>query len=118
TLLDTRSAGASTSWFTRNKWHELTYYVVASGFTPAALPAAPACSDVAVVTCLTITNLTPTSKQRAILILAGRSINGSTRPSATLANYLEFGNATATYERQTITVAIPSSYVDTGGANA
>jgi hypothetical protein len=118
-FLDSTITGAgATGWFIRNKWHELTYYAVASGFTPAVLPAAPACSDVAVVTCLTITNLTPTSKQRAILILAGRSINGSVRPSATLADYLEFGNATAAYERQSITAAIPSSYVDTGGANA
>ena len=105
-LLDSTTTGAgATGWFIRNKWHELTYYVVASGFTPAVLPAAPACSDVAVVTCLTITNLTPTSKQRAILILAGRSINGSARPSATLADYLEFGNATATYERQSVSRA-------------
>jgi hypothetical protein len=186
-FLDSTTTGAgATGWFIRNKWHELTYYVVASGFTPAVLPAAPACSDGS--TCLvarnpagslttlnggiaaTDTTLVVASssgapatnfrmqvdaevmrvtavagttwtvvrgtegssaashndqsrvklvgRDRAIVILAGRSINGSVRPSATLADYLEFGNATAANERQTITAAIPSSYVDTGGANA
>jgi hypothetical protein len=40
-----------------------------------------------------------------MLILAGRSINGTARPSANLANYLEFGNATAAFERQPVSTA-------------
>jgi hypothetical protein len=36
------------------------------------------------------------------MILTGRSINGTARPSATLGNYLEFGNATSAYEKQAV----------------
>jgi hypothetical protein len=44
-----------------------------------------------------------------MLILAGRSINGTTRPSATLANYLEFGNATAAFESQTVSRTVAAA---------
>ena len=101
-ILDSRTA-SSNGWFVRNKWHEVTYYAVVSGYTPTPLPTPPSCTDGS--TCLTIGNLAPTGKQRAILILAGRSINGSARPSATPGDYLEFGNATAAYERRTISAS-------------
>ena len=52
--------------------------------------------------CISVTNVTPSGGQRAILILAGRSIDGSTRPSPTLSHYLEFGNALAAYEKRTV----------------
>jgi hypothetical protein len=96
-------------WFTRNEWHRLAYYAVAQGHTAATLPAAPTCTTA--VNCITVTNVTPTAAQRAILILAGRSVNGSARPSATLSDYLEFANTTATgsavapFERQTVSTA-------------
>lgn len=112
-LLDGRASSAtpappSTAWFMRNEWHKLTHYAAASGYT--AVGAAPrSCTTAS--TCLTVTNVTPAGGQRALMILAGRSINGTTRPSATLANYLDFANATATgtaalpYERQSISRA-------------
>jgi hypothetical protein len=105
-LLDGRAAASappppSTAWFMRNEWHKLVYYALSPGY--AASDAAPrAC---ALGTCLSVTNVTPTGLQRAILVLAGRSINGSARPSATLGNYLEFGNATAAYERRTVSAS-------------
>jgi hypothetical protein len=111
-LLDT--ADATTGWFARNEWFRQTYYAVAAGFTAATLP--PVCADG--VNCLTVANVTPAGKQRAILILAGRSINGSARPSSTLADYLEFGNRTSNYEKLTVTGAYPNAYADTGAANA
>jgi hypothetical protein len=98
-LLDS-STSSSTGWFVRNEWYRSIYYAVAGGHTAAALPAAPACTTGA--NCLTVTNVSPTGAQRAFLILAGRSINGSARPSSTLGDYLEFGNATSAYERQTV----------------
>ena len=87
-------------WFVRNKWHELTYYVVTPNYTPSVLPGMPPapCSG----GCITVSNVSPAGGQRALLILAGRSINGSARPSATLGDYLEFGNATGSFERQTV----------------
>jgi hypothetical protein len=105
---------ATTGWFARNEWFRQTYYVVAAGYTVATLP--PSCTTG--VNCLTVANVTPAGAQRAILILAGRSINGNARPSSTLADYLEFGNRTGNYERQTVTGAIANVYADTGAPNA
>ena len=104
-LLD--STVATTGWFVRNEWYRLLYYVVAGGHTAAALPTAPACTTG--TNCLTVANVSPSGAQRAFLILAGRSINGSARPSSTLGDYLDFGNATAAYERQTVSRAIDAA---------
>jgi hypothetical protein len=98
-------------WFARNEWFRQMYYATVSGYTAATLPATPACTTAG--TCLTITNINPpiatTGGQRAILILAGRSINGQPRPSATLTDYLEFGNATAAFERQTVSRTVSAA---------
>jgi hypothetical protein len=53
----------------------------------------------------------PTGKQRAVLILAGRALAGQSRPSANLADFLEFGNAAspAAFERQPVSKAIAPS---------
>ena len=61
----------------------------APGHTAAILPAAPHLHGRHQPAC-TVTNLTPASKQRAILILAGRSLGGVARPS-TLADFVERG---------------------------
>jgi hypothetical protein len=96
-----------TGWFMRNEWYRVLYYAVAQATTPAALPAAPACTPG--TNCVTVSNLTPANNKRAILILTGRSINGSARPSGTLADYLEFGNATGAYERQPVSTAVDAA---------
>jgi hypothetical protein len=111
-LLDTTDA--TTGWFARNEWFRQAYYAVAAGYTAATLP--PSCTTG--VNCLAVANVTPAGAQRAILILAGRSINGNSRPSSTLADYLEFGNRTANYERQTVTGGNATFYSDTGAPNA
>jgi len=98
------SADPVTGWFMRNEWYRVLYYAAAQTTTPAALPAAPACT--AGTNCVTVSNLTPANNKRAILILTGRSINGTARPSGTLADYLEFGNATGAYERQPVSTAV------------
>jgi hypothetical protein len=97
-------SSGTTGWFARNRWHELIHYSVATGFTAATLPATPSCSDGS--TCLSIANLAPTGKQRAIFVLAGRSINGSARPGATLNDYLEFGNVAGNYERRPMSTGV------------
>jgi len=85
----------SGAWFISNQWYRQTFYAVSSGFVPGGggacspPPAAPPPPS-----CLTVNNLpSPTNKQ-AILVFAGRALNGSTRPSANLANYLEGQNST------------------------
>ena len=102
-------------WFTRNKWQELLYYAVAANYSPTGAPS-PSCTNGA--TCLTVANVAPSGKQRAILILGGRSLNGTARPSANLADYLEFGNVAGNWEQQPVTSAPASLYQDTGAADA
>jgi hypothetical protein len=108
-LLD--PTNATTGWFVRNEWYRLAYYAVAPGHTATVLPWVPDCITGAASPfgCLSVANVTPAGAQRAILVLAGRSINGSARPSATLSDYLEFGNATAAYERQRVSTAIDAA---------
>ena len=117
-LLDTSTA-ASYGWFLRNKWHQMTYYAVAQNYTPAGAPN-PSCTNG--TTCLTVTNPPATGgaagAQRAIAIMMGRGINGNTRPSATLADYLEYGNVGASYENQNVRDSVRNVLTDTGGANA
>ncbi len=110
------STDATTGWFVRNEWYRLVYYATAQTFTAAQLPTAPACANG--TTCLTVSNLSPSNNKRALLVLAGRSLNGVARPSATLSDYFEFGNAAASYERQTITPVPAGLYTDTGSSNA
>jgi hypothetical protein len=113
-ILDSRTS-SPTGWFLRNEWHKLVYYAFAPGY--AASTAAPrACTTGS--TCLSVANVTLAGAQRAILILTGRSINGSARPSATLTDYLEFGNANGAFERQTVTPTPPAAFADTGTVNA
>ena len=117
-LLDTSTASSS-GWFLRNKWHQVTYYAVAQNYTPAGAPN-PSCTNG--TTCLTVTNPPATGgaagAQRAIAIMMGRSINGNTRPSATLADYLEYGNVGALYENQNVRDRVRNVLTDTGAANA
>lgn len=109
-LLDTTNA--TTGWFARNEWYRLAYYAVAQGHTAGTLP--PSCmtaGGVPATACLSVANVTLAGAQRAILILSGRSVNGTSRPSATLADYLESGNATGAFTRNTISssAAIPAA---------
>lgn len=93
----TSATDANAGWFIKNEWYRLTYYVVSPGHLPGgsgsctALPGTPSC--------LTVNNMPssyalPNTNKRALLTLAGRSLNASTRPSSNLANYLERENAT------------------------
>jgi hypothetical protein len=84
-LLD--PAASATGWFVRNEWYRLLYYALSPGHSASAAPPR-ACS-----TCLHVANLAPAGGQRAILILAGRSLQGSARPNGRLADFLEGGNA-------------------------
>ena len=123
------STDSTTGWFVRNEWFRLLHYAVARGYTTEALAAAsqkPACPTSTSVSpiypfnsnCLTVSNVTPASSQRAILILAGRSINGSSRPSSALADYLEFGNRIGNFEKLPVAGSIANSYSDAGSPNA
>jgi hypothetical protein len=78
---------AATGWFVRNQWHRFSYYAVSEGFTPGWNSQ---CDTAGNPACLTVsTPATSLGGRRALLALAGRGLNGQTRPSAALADYLD-----------------------------
>jgi len=80
------------TWFTSNQWYRQSYYAVSQNYLPGASPSPPCTAG---TTCLTVNNLpTPNNNKQAILVFAGRALDGQTRPSGTLANYLEGQNST------------------------
>lgn len=103
-LLDPNSA--TTGWFVRNKWYQLAYYALSPNHAASRTP--PRSCTASPLTCLSVANVTPADSQRAILVLAGRGLPGQTRPSASVADFLEFGNAAspAAFERQPVSTAI------------
>ena len=96
------STAASTGWFVRNEWYKLVYYATAPNH--AASGTAPRSCNDTTPTCLQVANVTPTNKQRSILILAGRSLTGLARPNGTLADFLEGANAdlNLAFEKRTV----------------
>jgi hypothetical protein len=78
-------------WYIGNNWHQLTYYAV----SPAHLPSGAVHNCTTPANCITVkmAGTGDLTNRKAVLVLAGRSVNGSARPSSTLANYLEGGNS-------------------------
>jgi hypothetical protein len=106
----------TTGWFARNEWYRLLYYTVAASNAAPRLPSERSCATAG--DCPTVTSSAGTSSASALLVLAGRALNGRPRPSSTLTDYFEFGNAKGTFERLTVSANSPTMYVDTGTANA
>jgi len=82
------------AWFISNQWYRQTYYAMSSGLSPGG---GGACSrpTPSARACLTVNNLPgSTNNKQAILVFAGRALDGQTRPSGTPADYLEGQNAT------------------------
>jgi type II secretory pathway pseudopilin PulG len=86
-------------WFIANEWYRQTYYALAPDMQPGGNSNCSANPP-----CLTVNKLPggAVTNGQAILLLAGRALNGSNRPSAMLNNYVEGANQTAlatfTYE--------------------
>jgi hypothetical protein len=68
------ASAPGTGWFVRNEWYRLLYYATCDRVTP---------------TCLQVANFGPANRQRAILILAGRSLGGAARPNGNLEDFLD-----------------------------
>jgi len=73
-------------WFTANKWHQVTYYQV----SPSHLPGGGR-NCVGASNCITIrlAGAAALANRKAIVVLAGRSVNGAARPSGNRADYLD-----------------------------
>jgi len=83
------NADTDTSWFVRNEWYKHVYYAVAGNY---AWSNSGTCADSGTITCLQVANLpvaADQTKQRALLVLMGRRLSSQTRPSASLADYLD-----------------------------
>jgi len=100
----TNSADPTSGWFVANQWYRQIYYAVSAGYAPAGgsacnpLPSPPL-PPTPPYLCLKVNNLPPSyataNDKRAILVLAGRALNGNPRPSGTPADYLENANLAA-----------------------
>jgi hypothetical protein len=91
-------ANPSGAWFISNQWYRQTYYAVSRGFVPGG---GGSCSQPPATPppplCLTINNLLPTNNNKqAILVFAGRALDGQTHPSPNPKNYLEGENCNLT----------------------
>jgi len=96
-------ADTTSGWFIANQWYRQTYYAISTGFAPGgvgscnAVPAPPTAPITP--SCLMVNNLPPSyatsNDKRAILVFAGRALNGTPRPSGIFANYLENANLSA-----------------------
>jgi len=93
----TNSTDPKSGWFIANQWYRQTYFAVSPGYVPGGgnscspLPSAPPCLT---VNSLPSSYATSNDKQ-AILVFAGRALNGTPRPSGFFANYLENANLSA-----------------------
>jgi hypothetical protein len=88
--LATPSSAAGAGWLIANQWYKQLFYAVAPGLVPGGS------GNCVPPNCLTVNNLTsPNNNKQAILVFAGRALNGTLRPSAAVANYLENANLSA-----------------------
>jgi len=93
-----KASDPNVGWFVANEWYRQTYYTVAGDLLPGR---GGSCG--VTLPCLTVNNFPPVNNNKqALLILTGRALNGTGRPSANLNNYLEGANPTAppTYEHR------------------
>ena len=85
-LLD--QSNATTGWFMRNRWYEVMFYAAVRSATVATTPTAPGCTTG--TDCLSVGNLAaPTDNKRSLLVLAGRSLTGTTTVSRSLPDFLD-----------------------------
>jgi hypothetical protein len=81
------------NWYITNEWYRQTYYAASTG----NLPGGAGCVAGGTPACLTVNDLpsryATSNDKQAVLILAGRSLNGAARPSPVPSDYLELENA-------------------------
>ena len=88
--LATPSSGLGAGWLIANQWYKQLFYAVAPDLVPGGSG-----NCIANPPCLTVNNLASPNNKQAILVFAGRALNGTLRPSGTVANYLENANLSA-----------------------
>jgi len=90
----TGTSDPTSAWFIANQWYRQTYFAVSPGYLPGGAGTCNASATPPV--CLTVNKLpSPSNNKRAILVLAGRALNGAARPTTSLTDYFENANLTA-----------------------
>ena len=108
--LNTAATTDAWYWFTANRWYDVTYYAVASSHVPSV--GVHNCQLAG--NCLTVTNGTPATNVRALLGLAGRSLNGTVGSNRTLADFLdstENQNLNSAFEQNRISKTFNDRFV-------
>lgn len=99
----TESGDTTLGWFVRNRWYELMHYATSLEHAPGGSPPCAAAS------CLSVAHHSSSpAGNRAILILAGRSLSRAARPNGLLADFLDSEvnrQSNALYEQQRINSA-------------
>jgi type II secretory pathway pseudopilin PulG len=92
----TNSATLTSGWFIANQWYRQTYYAVSPGYLPGGGGNCIPSGTPPPPLCLTVNKLPlPSNNKLAVLVLAGRALNGVVRPTTTLSDYFENANLTA-----------------------
>jgi hypothetical protein len=112
-LLD--SSDATYGWFMRNRWHEVAYYALAANHAPNGTPS---CTTGG--TCLSVAGhrdnagASDAGRQRAVILLSGRTLTGATRPNGTLTDWFEGANADgqSPFEQRSTTLKINRAFND------
>jgi hypothetical protein len=84
--------GGANDWFQRNGWRELVFYALA----PNLLPGSTSCGTTGTLSVTDFSSPPAPQRngQRAVVVVAGRALNGQNRANKTIvANYLERGSA-------------------------
>ena len=97
------------NWFYRNKWHEVSYYAVASGIAPSG---ARSCTTS--VNCLQVTYHPDNGKHRGILVIGGPKLGSQVRPATVLSDLFEGANAggVSPFEKRSTTLAPNRTFND------
>lgn len=98
-LTNPSATNPNIAWFLSNQWYRQTYYAMSLGYAPGGVPPGnlAACNPPTSTAppCLTVNKLSgQTNNKQAILVFAGRALDGQTHPSGNPGDYLEGQNAT------------------------
>ncbi|HUQ24060.1 MAG TPA: hypothetical protein VM140_00220, partial [Burkholderiales bacterium] len=101
-------------WYLANNWHQVTYYAVSQDHVPGG---ARGCASPGFANCLNVNFEVGTSltNKQAILVLAGRSVTGTTSANRIIADFLdttENTNFNSTFEQKRFSKTFNDRFVN------
>jgi type II secretory pathway pseudopilin PulG len=93
-LTNPSTTSPNIAWFIANQWYRQTYYAVSPGWVPSGVGGCNPPPGAAPL-CLTVNNLPGPNNKQAILVFAGRALDGQNpHPTGNVGDYLEGENST------------------------